>query len=125
MPPQLIGRSYSRRVAEAADRIDEEGEPEQGGNSQAEYDARYAAVDGYYPGDRIHLIAVDLDDDRWLHSMTISVASQLRKRDLMYNSFYLDEFPGYHDNDPVEGDVVFHVVDASWLCNSGEDDDAG
>ena len=121
MPNHLVSKSSSHRVAEAAEEIDEEGELEQGGNSQAEFDARYVPADGYYPGETTHLIAVDVADEKYLHSMTITVASRLSQHQLLYNSFYLGGFSGYHDNDGVEADVVFHVVDSGWLCNTETD----
>lgn len=110
----------------AAEAVDQAGEPNEGSNRQAEYDAEYQTRPGYYPDSWVHYIAVNfpqeaavsLREQKFLHSMTISVAVECREQDLIANSFYLGESPGYHDDPPVRADVIFHVVDASWLCNA-------
>lgn len=104
------------RLTAAAEAIDENGVKGQGSNKQAEYDAISHSPPGYYPGETCHLLGVDLDDDKYLHSMTISVQYELAQHGLMFNSFYTDQFTGYrNDIERIEHDWIFHVVDLTWL----------
>lgn len=104
------------RLAAAAQAINEEGIRGRGGNKQSEYNAVSHSTPGYYPGETCHLLGVDLDDDKYLHSMTITVQYELANHGLMFNSFYTDRFTGYRDGiEPIEHDWIFHVVDLTWL----------
>jgi len=102
-------------LQEAADEIDRRGNPGEGGNKQADFDATAHIVPGYYPGEKQHYIGVDVTDE-WVHSASLSVQCELVNNGLMTNTFRIDEFTGYgNDNTHIEHDYIFHVVPLGWL----------
>lgn len=109
------------RLREAAEEIDENGVAGQGSNKQAVYSAKSYVIDGYYSDGRFHrdlshYIGVDLEDEKFLQSMTGSVQYILSKHGLMYNTIDTERFDGYQEyTDPIEHDWIFHVVDLTWL----------
>lgn len=117
----MVGKRRSRshvgpRLTKAAEEIDLRGEPDEGSNNQAVFSAQAHVIDGYYPDDECHYLGVDLDDEKFLSSMTGSVQYVLAQHGLMYNSFRTDRFEGYQDHTkPIEHDYIFHVVDLTWL----------
>lgn len=107
--------SIQSRLRSVAETVDREGDRGTGSCKQSEWDAGFRVIPGYYPDEQVHLLTIDLADEKWLHSATISAQYQLTKEALMYNSFWLDQFEGYQDHDPIKADLIFHVVDVSWL----------
>lgn len=116
-PRSRVNSLVVNKMQKAAVELDQEGNQGEGSNRQAVFDAEHHVIDGYYPCDTVHFIGVDLEDDKYLYSMTGSVQYVLTQHGLMYNSFLTDRFEGYREyTEPVEHDYIFHVVDASsWL----------
>jgi hypothetical protein len=107
--------TMSYMLEEATADIDERGNLGEGSNKQAEFDAESHAVPGYYPNETHYYLGVDVDSE-WVHSASLSVQYILTQHGLMTNSFYVDEFTGYgDDNTHLEHDYIFHVVPLGWL----------
>jgi len=104
-----------QRLKAATVEIAREGTVGEGSNKQSEYDVEYYCVPGYYPQDETYLLGVDVDS-QWVNSASLSVQYELTNHDLLTNSFYLDEFTGYGDDEThIEHDLIFHVVPIGWL----------
>jgi hypothetical protein len=110
-----MNHSIAYKLKQAAEAIDQRGTPGEGSNKQAEFDATAHTVPGYYPGEKVHYIGVDVTDE-WIHSASLSVQCKLVEHGLMTNSFRTGEFTGYgDDNTHLEHDYLFHVVPLGWL----------
>jgi len=103
------------KLRDATEAINRRGTVGKGSNRQAEFDATDHAVPGYYPNETNYYVGVDVDE-KWIHSASLTVQSELTQRGLLTNSFYRDEFTGYgDDNTHLEHDYIFHVVPIGWL----------
>ena len=103
------------KLRKATEEIDQQGNSGEGSNKQAEFDAEYHVVPGYYPDEWQHYIGVDVEP-KWVHSASLSVQYELTQHGLLSNLFYVGEFTGYAgDETHLEHDFIFHVVPLGWL----------